>query len=250
MRLADFIIGGAPRSGTSWLWHLADRHPGLAMAKPLRPEPKFFLIDELYNKGADYYSATWFADLPETVLVGEKSTNYLEGVGVAARIKETIPDVRLIFLLRNPVERAYSNYGWSRKNGMENEGFMQALLLEEQREAELPAALRYARPHAYFSRGLYADLLAPFFALFPREQILIVRTEEIAQHPTLVAEKLHRFLGIEVRAQDALGLAPINQLPPGEPLPEDARSWMLERYAEPNRRLAALLGGDFVPWFI
>ena len=62
MRLPDFIIGGAPRSGTSWLYQVLDMHPEIHMAKPIKPEPKFFLIDKLYEKGIEYYAKTWFPD--------------------------------------------------------------------------------------------------------------------------------------------------------------------------------------------
>ena len=63
MRLPDFLIGGAPRAGTTWLYRLLDRHPDVYMARPATPEPKFFLVDDLYQKGVEFYSRTWFADL-------------------------------------------------------------------------------------------------------------------------------------------------------------------------------------------
>src|SRR5688500_18430887 len=107
--MPDFIIAGAPRSGTTWLYMLADRHPAVAMARPWRPEPKFFLIDELYERGISYYSANWFDSLPPGRVLGEKSANYLESPAVAARIHRHLPEVRLVFILRNPVDRAYSN---------------------------------------------------------------------------------------------------------------------------------------------
>src|ERR1700730_4595267 len=72
-RLPDFIIAGAPRSGTTWLYVLAQRHPQIAMAQPMAPEPKFFLIDELWQRGIDYYSRTWFDRLPAGQVLGEKS---------------------------------------------------------------------------------------------------------------------------------------------------------------------------------
>src|SRR5262245_35557105 len=58
-----FLIAGAPRSGTTWLYHLLDRHPQIYMARPVRPEPKFFLVDELYDRGWQFYVDTWFADV-------------------------------------------------------------------------------------------------------------------------------------------------------------------------------------------
>ena len=91
--------------------------------QPMVPEPKFFLVDELWQRGVDYYSKQWFDLLPAGRMLGEKSTNYLEAPEVAERISRVLPRVKLIFLLRNPVDRAYSNYLWSRQNGLETETF-------------------------------------------------------------------------------------------------------------------------------
>jgi Sulfotransferase family len=106
-RLPDFIIGGAPRSGTTWLYDALDRHPAVYMAKPVKPEPKFFLVDDLYAKGLPHYSATWFADVPAGRVAGEKSTDYLESTAAAERIARDLPQVRLVFILREPIDRAY-----------------------------------------------------------------------------------------------------------------------------------------------
>ena len=249
LRLPDFIIAGAPRCATTWLAELAGRHPDIAMARPLKPEPKFFLIDDLFARGAQYYSRTWFADLPDVGRLGEKSTNYLECPAAARRIRETIADVKLIFLLRNPVERAYSNYLWSKKNGLETEDFTAALALEAQRERTLPDTLRYARPFSYFSRGLYADLLAPFVRSFPDDQILILRYEDVSAEPQKVAGQFHGFLGVTSRPDDAATLAAINSAskPSSAPIPGKVAADLAERYEEPNRQLTKLVGRDLWP---
>jgi hypothetical protein len=179
-RLPDFIIAGAPRSGTTWLYVLAQRHPQLAMAEPMVPEPKFFLDDKLWQRGVDYYSTRWFDALPVGRVLGEKSANYMESSVVAERMSRVLPRVKLIFLLRNPIDRAYSNYLWSRWNGLETETLERALALERQRERGLIPRLRYARPHAYFSRGLYAKHQSRFLRRFPRERILVLRHEDLA----------------------------------------------------------------------
>jgi hypothetical protein len=246
MRLPDFIIGGAPRSGTTWLYSLLDRHPEVYMAKPVTPEPKYFLVDHVYDKGLAFYADHWFAAAGAACRAGEKSTDYLESAPAAARIARDLPDVQLVFILREPVDRAYSNYLWTRMNGLEFEDFRTALRLEDQRERELPERLKYARPFSYFSRGLYADLLTPYLERFPRRQILIVRFEDILSAPAALAGRLQRFLGIAVRPHDAEGLGVIN---PSEKdtagLAADIREMLRERYAEPNARLAAMLGSEF-----
>ncbi len=252
LRLPDFIIGGAPRCGTSWLYHLLDLHPGIYMAKPLKPEPKFFLIDEVYNNGIEYYAQTWFADVPEGMTAGEKSTNYLESAAAAARLHEHMPKVKLVFILREPVGRAFSNYQWSVMNGLEQEDFSTALSLEKKRQETLPEKLRYARPWSYFSRGLYAELLEAYFRLFSREQMLILRYEDIRQNPEGLSVRLHRFLGVSPRPADSRGLGVINAAKTENNkravMQPEVRKALHEAYAGPNRKLAELLGKDFHLW--
>jgi Sulfotransferase domain len=249
-RLPDFIIGGAPRSGTSWLYALARRHPQIAMAEPIVPEPKFFLVEELWQLGIDYYSEKWFNLLPSGRVLGEKSTNYLESPEVAQRIQLALPGVKLVFLLRNPVDRAYSNYLWSRQNGLETETFEQALALEEQRERDLPHRLRYARPQAYFSRGLYSEHLVRFYDRFSRNQILVLRYEDVRSRPEDIAASFHRFLGVTEMPALARDLGRVNaaRFLQSEPLSPLLRRRLSERYSAANLRLAALVGPGFEMW--
>jgi hypothetical protein len=248
-RLPDFIIAGAPRSGTTWLYVVAQRHPQIAMAQPMAPEPKFFQVDELWRRGIDYYSTTWFDTLPAGRVLGEKSTNYLESPEVAERIYRVMPRTKLIFVLRNPVDRAYSNYLWSRQNGLEDETFERALALEEQRERDRASQMRYARPHAYFSRGLYAEHLVRFFACFPREQILVLRHENIVARPEDIAVAFQRFVGVAEIPGLARDLGPINaaKAPPAL-VPKVLRRRLAERYSAANARLETLLGSNFDTW--
>ena len=249
MRLPDFIIGGAPRSGTTWLYELLDRHPDVYMAKPVAPEPKFFLRDDEYAKGLEYYSQKWFADADAAKVAGEKSTDYLEGVNTAARLARDLPRVKLIFILREPVSRAYSNYLWSKMNGLETEDFPTALRLEDERERELPPRLKFVRPFSYFSRGLYADLLGPYLDRFMEQQLLIARFEDILEHRQALADAVHRFLGVTARPEDAEGLGVINPSERDtEGLAGDVRRDLAARYVEPNQRLAAMLGPSFPMW--
>jgi len=249
-RLANFIVAGAPRAGTTWLYFLAQRHPQIAMAQPVVPEPKFFLVDDLWRRGLDYYSQNWFDQLPTGRVLGEKSANYLESPEAAERIYRALPRAKVIFLLRNPVDRAFSNYLWSRQNGLERETFERALAIEEQRERELPPQMRYARPHAYFSRGLYAQHLTRFFDCFPREQILVLRYEDILARPEQIAGAFQRFVGVTEIPGLARGLGPINatEAPSPELFPKGLRRRLVERYRAANAILATLLASNFDSW--
>jgi len=219
------------------------------MAKPLAPEPKFFLRDDEYAKGLGYYSDKWFAGVDATKMAGEKSTDYLESASAASRIARDLEHVKLIFILREPVSRAYSNYLWSKMNGLETEDFATALRLEEQRERELPERWKFTRPFSYFSRGLYADLLEPYVNRFMEHQLLIARFEDIVDRPGALAGQVQRFIGVAPRPSDADGLGVIN---PSEGdtagLDDVVRRQLEAQYEEPNRRLAALLGPSFQMW--
>ena len=219
------------------------------MAKPVTPEPKFFLVDSLYARGLEFYSQTWFATVAPGVVAGEKSSDYLESAAAAERIARDLPSVKLVFILRDPVDRAYSNYLWTRMNGLETEDFATALALEDNRERTLPERWKFARPFSYFSRGLYADLLEPYLRLMPRDRLLILRFEDIIATPRALAARLQRFLGIAERPDDAVDLGVINPSEKESSAPPEAVTRALAaRYEEPNRKLASVLGSDFVLW--
>jgi hypothetical protein len=204
-------------------------------------------VDDLYQKGIEFYSRTWFAEAGEAKVVGEKSTDYLESAPAAERIGRDLPHVKLVFILREPVERAYSNYLWTRMNGLETEDFETALGLEDRRA--LPERLRFARPYSYFSRGLYADLLRPYMTRFPRRQLQVLRFEDIVVKPREVAATLHEFLQIEARPGDADAIGVINPAErPAQGMGDHVRRELSARYAEPNRRLQELLGPTFDLW--
>ena len=219
------------------------------MAKPLKPEPKFFLRDDEYAKGLEYYSKRWFDGVEPSTIAGEKSTDYLESSAAAARIANDLSHVKMIFLLREPVSRAYSNYLWSKMNGLETEDFATALRLEPQRELDLPERLKFTRPFSYFSRGLYADLLQPYVDRFMDHQLFVARYEDIVDRPATIANVVHRFLGVTPRPADVEGLGVINASARDEQgLPDDVRSELGARYIEPNQRLSAMLGPSFPMW--
>jgi hypothetical protein len=251
--LPSFIIGGAPRSGTTYLYNLLDHHPEIFLAKPRAPEPKFFLVDEEYARGLNHYSERFFLDGVHIPIRGEKSANYLESSVVPTRIARDLPSVKLIFILREPVERAFSNFLWSTRNGHETMSFAEAVDREGDRENSYAPKVRFARPYSYLSRGLYAQLLQPYLELFPREQIKIVLHDDIVSDPASVTLELMKFIGAKpvlppVDIRERVNTSRDRDETRDQVLAQDTRRKLRDFYREPNRELAALLGRDLSHW--
>jgi len=243
------LLVGCPRSGTTWLSRALAKHPEVFHAQPFRPEPKFFLIDDLYANGLQYYSDRWFQVADGYKAVGEKSTNYLESPVAAERIAKDLPGVKLIFLLRDPCERAYSNYLWTKMNGLETLEFGDALRAESEREKSYSPDQRYSRPYSYYSRGLYAEMLRPYLDRFPGESILCLRCEEMDADPGKLLSQVHTYLGVLQRPDDAKDLGKVNSANLDQkPMPKDLHGELKQRFAEPNHALARLLGDRFSVW--
>ena len=249
MTLPTFIIAGAPRSGTTYLYDLCASHPAIYMARARSPEPKFFLVDGEYAKGLDYYATTYFAQGSDFVAIGEKTTNYLEDPRVAARIAAALPEVKLVFVLRNPRERAFSNFLWSRKNGLETLDFDTALRREGEREASYPPAQRYSRPFSYISRGMYARLLQPYLQHFDRSRLQFLLADDLAKTPAAAARQLFDFLDVSSTALNFDFAARVNSARrDDDEIPPLADEFLRGVYYYPNLELGALLGRDLSPW--
>lgn len=163
-----FLVIGAQRSGTTYLRTLLEAHPDVAMNQPERPEPKVFLSAELTERGVAWYRSTYFAHVTIETVLGEKSTSYLESAEAADRAAEMLgEDTAVIALLRDPVERAVSNWQFSSDNGFEQRPLEQALR-ENLRESRpwIPGATSVS-PYLYLERGRYAAFLPPWTRAFP-----------------------------------------------------------------------------------
>ena len=172
-----FFICGAQRSATTYLYRMLEQHPAIAMAKPVRPEPKYFIRPGARDD-LDEYRAAYFAG-SDAPWFGEKSTSYIERPEAAERISRLIPGAMLFFMLRDPVERAISNYRFSRANGLETLPLEQALEAEPGRTRGAPSGATSVSPFAYVARGRYADYLEPWFARFPAERIHLLVAERV-----------------------------------------------------------------------
>jgi hypothetical protein len=245
----DFLIIGAQKSGTTSLYRYLIQHPRIAPASA--KELDFFSNDN-FHRGVDWYLSQ-FPPKEPGVLTGEASPYYMFHPYAPRRILEFDPGIKLIVVMRNPVERTYSHYHHQVHAYREMLSFEEALAREEERlEGEIARMKEdetyHSKAHrrfSYLAKSRYTEQLEVWFSLFPREQMLILNSEAMFRNPEPVLDAVTSFLGLPPLRLDAY-----NRYMPGsyweEMRPETRR--MLIRYFRPhNRRLYELLGERY-PW--
>jgi len=243
-----FFIAGAQRSGTTYLYHILDEHPEIEMARPIAPEPKFFITEDLYREGLEYYERHFFAGKPGARLRGEKSVSYMEYEKAARRIADSFPDARILFLLRDPVERAVSNYWYSRNNGLETLPIAEAFRREEERWPDYDHARISASPYAYLRRGRYLVYISVYLRYFPAENVKVLLHEELVGSTEHIRE-LYAFLGVSRDFHPPSIGDVINRAEKSSALlPPELKRYLHEYFAAPNARLAKALGLDLGAW--
>lgn len=250
LAVPDVIIGGAPRSGTTFLAEILAKHPGIFIPRPFAPEPKVCLgpqPDGASGRFARYRELFGAADLG--VLRIEKTTNYFENEEARCRIAESLRDVKLIFMLREPVRRAYSNWLWSRKNGLETLPFEEAIRLEGRRPSPFPPERSYVRPFDYLARGRYGTLAEAWISEFERKRIAFYVFENALADPDSFVADVQHFLGVEPMSWQDLQTGRINATEPDSAGLEPALERELRaRIAPEVRHFAALTGLDISSW--
>ena len=244
-----FIIGGAPRSGTNFLCHALDRHPAVYMAKPYMPEPKVFMgAEQPWAVYAGRY-AELFAAAGGRPSLGEKTSYYLENEAACRLIARHLPEVRMLFVVREPVARAYSNYLWTKKNGLETLPFDEAVRLQGQRPSPLPPGREYARPYDYLPRGLYDVFAERWFAVLGRARVRFLLYEALVSKPEAVLVGIQDFIGVRRAPLGADDLGVINSAREmGPPLDGALERTLRERLTPSVKRFAALTGLDVAAW--
>ncbi len=181
MTLPNFLVIGTQKAGTSWLDRQLRYHPGIYLPTK-RKEIHFF--DQYYHRGVDWYQD--FFPSPKHLsakyqAIGEITPKYIFDPDVPGRIHEHIPDCKLISILRNPVERAYSHYGDRVRNNAEKRDFNSVLN-------------KYPN---IFARGLYSEQLERYLRYFPRENMLVLIFERLISNPKHALHQIAEFLCVD-----------------------------------------------------
>lgn len=188
MARPDYLIIGAQRAGTTSLYEWLCLHPKVVPAK--RKEVRYFSLH--YGKGINWYGQILGKRRRGTVH-GEGEPNYLFMPEVPERVKRCVPNVKLIVLLREPAERAWSNYKLMRDKGLESRPPGDAFRREEGHVKKSRHNWLY---HSYKGRGRYAEQLERWFEHFPREQFLILHSKKVFQNPAWTYGWTLKFLGL------------------------------------------------------
>ena len=216
------LILGSAKCGTTSLYHYLKQHPDICFSKP--KEPVFFEAE--YELGMEYYWQTYFAHWAGEQVVGEARQRNMYLPFVAERIAQSVPDAKLIIILRNPVERAFSHWLGRYRSGKESLPFAEAILHDLDRikqgfnfegevgarlwkDSMVPAGSPKGKANSalfatYVDSGYYSDQIKRYLKLFNPQQMRILFLDDLVRDPHAVIQSLFDFLGVDAsfRAHD------------------------------------------------
>lgn len=242
-----FFIVGAQRCGTTFLYRALDSHPDIYMAKPERPEPKFFLNDENYAEGKDAYDQLHFSCVPDSAIAwGEKSTSYLEYDWVAKRIRSYFEQAKIVICLRNPVDRAISHYKFSVENGLEPRS-MDDVFLRNVSPPPWDAKKTSVAPYAYIERGKYSQYLAGYLKYVDLTNIKIMVLEELLEDQNKIND-LFEFLNVHPLKNTQMYFKRTNETVLSLKASAEIVKLLKNTYEDEIVRLSEMLSRDFEVW--
>ena len=204
MSLPNYLFIGAAKSATTTFFDILKKHEDIFV--PKFKEPHFFNIDENYLKGLDWYKKTYFKDINNESIIIDFTPTYLYYKLCAERIFDSLgPNVKFVIILRNPVDRAYSHYNHSKRDGHEVSSFEDAIKLENERiekfrdKNDFLSELRCS----YISQGLYFEMISAYLKYFDLNNFFIINFEsEVVQNLDQTVLKLSKFLKIDLSNLD------------------------------------------------
>ena len=198
MRLPDFLGVGTQKGGTTYLHGLLQQHPQVFLAHP----KELHYFTKKFQCGVDWYGQQFSMAFPNQCC-GEITPYYMYHPLVPQRIASVIPKVRLVVLLRDPVQRAISQYFHSCRLGFEPLDFEEALASETARLDDVQAVMHRGedhfshQQHSYVSRSCYDEQLPRWFDLFSADQLLVLRSEDLFVAPQIIWDRVLEFLQLD-----------------------------------------------------
>jgi hypothetical protein len=194
MALPNFICPGAAKAGTTSLYEILLQHPDVYLST-VNKEAHFFDYDENYSKGLQWYQSTFFGGYNNQAVIGDITPLYMYLSQAVERIhKDLGKDLRIVFMLRDPVERAFSHYKFNIKRSYEDKTFKEAVMLEPDR---IKTDFFHRMHHSYIDRGMYALQIKRFLKFYPKENMHFITFEEdFMNNRQRTIERLLEFLNL------------------------------------------------------
>jgi len=240
----DFIVCGAQKCGTSALDTYLREHPEICLAKT--KEVHFFDREPFFKTGNGDYSKYHEHFAPElaNLIVGEVTPSYLYWHEAPKRMWDYNPDLKLIVLLRNPIERAFSHWNMERIRNNETLPFGEAIRQENERRRQ---ALPYQHKiFSYVDRGYYLEQLRRLWMFFPKNNILILRSNDLEKNTHDTIKLVCQFLG--VNSIDLVNVRKINSNRYNTSLDYKDKEYLLKAYEYDIKALERALGWDCSDW--
>lgn len=248
----DFLIAGTQKSGTSVLTYYLDQHPAIAMAHKeeahliVQPRRHFFDNEKMFASGDIDYDLLHrdVTITPETRVTGTCTPVYTFWKPAMQRIHAYNPSIRLIILLRNPIDRAFSHWNMQRDRKLESLDFLDAIREEKNRARDAyPLQLR---KFSYVERGFYYEQMERVFRFFPREQVLAIKFDDLRRDYRAVTDRIFDFL--PVPPYPRLKNREENVIKYARPMTQSEREYLFSIFAEDIVKLEKLLGWDCSDW--
>jgi len=244
MNLPNFLHIGAGKCASGWLWKVCKEHPQIY--SPETPDNVNFFTNG-YHRGLPWYSQTYFSDISDAVAVGEFSNSYSAYEPALLRIARDLPEVRLTFTIRNPVERAYLHWAHMhlktkyKLNPAEGIGIPLEKVLHHH---------GHNWWRSFIEPGLYGFLIERLYRIFPKERVLIMVHDDLVSDPQGFLQRFFDFLGVDDSFQSSLVGVDVNsdRRTAAEGMNPEFRVQLREALDEDLRRASELVGRDLTHW--
>ena len=250
--IPDFLVIGAKRCGTTSLYQHLPEHPCISKS----PYDNMGFFNDNFHLGVNWYKSFFpttftrnkikskFGDF----LAFDVTTKYMEEESTANNVYQTKPNMKIIIILRNPVDRAYSQYHLSVRQAAERRSFedvveenMNRLNKESHEHHEIKPRFS-AKEDNYLKKGLYALQLRYWLKIFPRENILVVSTEEFESNQQIIYNKIFEFLNIsKFEVKNTKKMEKGNY----QPMKSETRNLLLDYFRPHNHELFELINMEF-----
>src|SRR5437016_12145584 len=239
----DFILAGAQKSGTTALHYFLEKHPNIAMG--VLQEIHLFDNEEIFAGSVDYELLhKHFLPVTPSTIAGECTPIYIYWKPAIERIWKYNPKIKLLIILRNPIDRAFAHWNMQRFRRREPLDFLEAVKEENKRAKEVEPL--QSRRYSYVDRGFYAEQLERVFQFFPRKQVNIIKFEELRDRTQETLDAIFRFVGAKPLA--SLRDKDRNVVPYERAMTAEERTHLYELFAEDIAKLEQMLGWDCSDW--